>query len=220
MIVIEFVDTADYTFPSAERHFIQGVTNAAETSVRTLLPQLKDRIEMTVKTGSKVIPTTGEMGAAVGQKSHVIWTVDPSRSEGLLGIAKTHLRPMLFHELNHVVRKQGQSKAALSQRTILDFVASEGLATAFERDEGGRQPPWGQYPPEAQSWVYELIALPPDASFHHWMFRHPDGRRWIGYRAGTYVVDQAVKVSGLSPSELVEMPTKEIFKLASFPLST
>ncbi len=133
MIVIEFVDTADYTFPSTERHFIQGVTNAAETSVRTLLPQLKDRMEMTVKTGSKVIPTTGELGAAVGHKGHVIWTVDPSRPEGLLEIAKAHLRPMLFHELNHVVRKQGQSKAALLQRTILDFVASEGLATAFER---------------------------------------------------------------------------------------
>ena len=218
MIVVGFVDTAEYVFLPAERHFIQQITNVAEADVRTRLPQLKDRIKMTVKTSAKVIPTTGAMGATIGQKGHIVWTVDPSRPEGLLGIAKAYLRPTLFHELNHVVRKQGQSHAALLQRTILDFVVSEGLATTFERDEGGQKPLWGQYPSEVQSWVHELIGLPPEAPFHDWMFRHPDGRRWIGYKAGTYIVDRAAKASGLSSSKLVELSTKKLFELAGFPL--
>lgn len=217
MIVTRFSDTDESVFSAAERALIQEVATTTEYSVRMRLPHLINRIELTVKAGLITLPNIGVMGATIGRKGRVVCTVDPSCAQGTLAIVRSQLRPMLFHELNHVMRKKGQSKAALSQRTLLDFVASEGLATVFERDEGGGQPPWGQYPLEVQKWVKEIIDLPADASQQHWMFRHPDGRRWIGYKAGTYLVDQAVVAAGLSSSaELVEAPAAKIFELAGF----
>ncbi len=98
--------------------------------------------------------------------------------------------------------------------SFMDSVVSEGLATAFERDSGGRQPPWGEYPEQVRTWVHELLRLPLSAPYHHWMFHHPDGRRWIGYRAGTYIADEAIAASGRSAAELVLTPTDEILKMA------
>lgn len=45
------------------------------------------------------------------------------------------------------------------------------------------------------------------------MFKHPDGRRWIGYRAGVYIVDQAQRKSGLSAAKLVNSSTYEILRV-------
>lgn len=46
------------------------------------------------------------------------------------------------------------------------------------------------------------------------MFRHPDGRRWIAYKVGTYLVDRAVRASGKTPAELVVTSTRELVELA------
>lgn len=89
-----------------------------------------------------------------------------------------------------------------------------GLATAFERDAGGARPLWGEYQNNVREWVEELLTLPVDAPYQQWMFSHPDGRRWIGYRTGTFIADQATLKSGLSSAELVRTPTEEILKLS------
>ena len=91
-------------------------------------------------------------------------------------IAETHLRPTLFHELHHMAR------GPLGLDSLIDFVITEGLATAFERDFAGAAYPWSEYPDDASDWAAELLALPSSARREDWMFRHPDGRRWIGYR--------------------------------------
>ena len=46
------------------------------------------------------------------------------------------------------------------------------------------------------------------------MFKHPDGRRWIGYRAGVYIVDQAQKKAGLSATNLVNASTYDVLRYA------
>jgi len=46
------------------------------------------------------------------------------------------------------------------------------------------------------------------------MFKHPDGRRWIGYRSGAYIADKAMKASGLTASELARTSTAKILELA------
>ncbi|MEL6383316.1 MAG: DUF2268 domain-containing putative Zn-dependent protease [Cyanobacteria bacterium J06626_18] len=211
-----FVDKDDCVFSHKERDCIQRTAGTAETDARTFLPQLPLRIELTVQTGSSVIPETGELGAA-DRPNHISWTVDPSHASSILDIVRTQLRPTLFHELNHIVRKLGMSHEQLLQRTLMDRVISEGLATAFERDAGGRQSPWGQYPNDVQTWVEELLALPTHVSNQHYiqlMSRHPDGRRWIGYRVGTYLVDCAIAKSGLTAAELVSIPTTRILEIA------
>jgi hypothetical protein len=98
----------------------------------------------------------------------------------------------------------------------MDEVITEGMATAFERDIAGVSPPWGMYPEDVVDWVNELIALPPGADSSYWVrARHPDGRRWIGMRAGTYLVDQAMKASGQSAADIVSASTDEVLNMAT-----
>lgn len=194
------------------RELIHEVATEAEAEARLHLPGLADRLILLVYSGSNVIPEAG-VGAAAIAPGVVACTVDPNHPAGLKQIVKSELRITLLHELHHLVRGfvlYGGRPA----RTFMDFVVAEGLATAFERDVGGRTPPWGEYPDEVRDWVGELLALPLDAPYHHWMFTHPDGRRWIGYRTGTYIADQAIAASGMSAAALAALETDEVLRLA------
>ena len=122
---------------------------------------------------------------------------------------KSQLRPTLFHEWHHLVRTQTGPVVSL-----MDHVIAEGMATVFERDFAGAPAPWGEYPADVSTWVKELMALPPNAQREHWMSRHPDGRRWIGYKAGAYLVDRAVNASGKSVAELVSVRAEDVIRLA------
>lgn len=96
----------------------------------------------------------------------------------------------------------------------MDRVVTEGLATAFERDFGHADPPWGEAGPEMMEWTHELLLQPATASQDDWMSRHPDGRRWIGMRAGTFIVDRAMRAYGRSAESLVSASTDEVLWLA------
>jgi hypothetical protein len=96
-------------------------------------------------------------------------------------------------------------------------VVSEGLATVFERDFAGTPTPWGAYPEDVATWVAEIVALPANARRDHWMVRPPDGRRWIGFKVGAYLVDRVIKVSGRSAADLVSTSTEEIVRIALGP---
>ena len=213
MICRLFLDADDQRFfPPDARAAIGKVCDATEPEVRTLLPTLPATVELAAQTGRFVIPETGEAGSAA-TPVRVNWTVDPSRPGGVAAVARTQLRFTLFHELHHLARGW-VFYGGTPRISFMDGVVSEGLATAFERDAGGRVPPWGQYPQEALTWVAELLQLPLTASYEQWMFQHPDGRRWIGYRAGTYIADQAIAASGSSAADLVLVPTAEILRIA------
>jgi hypothetical protein len=72
------------------------------------------------------------------------------------------------------------------------------------------------YPENVADWVNELMALPPGAGTSYWVrARHPDGRRWIGMRAGTYLVDRAMKATGKSAADLVSTSTEEVVDIAT-----
>jgi uncharacterized protein YjaZ len=120
------------------------------------------------------------------------------------------LRATLLHEWYHLVRE-----AKLPTRSLADRAVSEGLATAFEREVGGRPTPWGAYPAEVDAWTDEFLALPEDAPVRDWMHRHPDGRRWIGFKVGTRLADRARQRSGLSLTELATVPTTQIVAWAT-----
>jgi hypothetical protein len=210
-----FLDTDDQRFfPEDARSAIREVCKATEPEVRALLPNLPSTIELVALTGTaaSVIPETGEVGTALNP-NRVRWTADPTRPGGVAAVARAQLRFTLFHELHHCARGWVLSGGP-PQTSFMEGVVSEGLATAFERDAGGRLPPWGKYPEEAAAWVAELVQLPLTAPYNEWMFRHSDGRRWIGYRAGTYIADKAIAASGLSAAELVLVPTDEILTMA------
>jgi hypothetical protein len=197
-----------HTFTPAERDAIFDVAGRAVPEVRRVLPGTPASILLRVRsaTASSVIPETGETGSN-SPPNVVNWQVDPSRAGGVVGVAQRELRATLFHEIHHVVRF-----AAVVDRGIQGDAIREGLATAFERDFAGAQPPWGRFPvdADADAWTRELLALPEAAPRHDWLFMHPDGRRWIAFRVGTHLVDLAMHASGTTSADLVQVPAREI----------
>ena len=141
--------------------------------------------------------------------NRVYWSVDADRGGGIVATAETHLRAMLFHEMHHLVRD-----TTISRVSLMDHVISEGMASVFERDYAGASYPFTEYPADVADWVAELVAIPASTDVNQWMFRHPDGRRWIGFRAGTYLVERAMAASGGSAAELVATPTLRVMELA------
>lgn len=208
-LTIRFLRSESYTFTRADRRAIEDGSRSAIAEVRRLLPGVPEHIEFTVRPGTDVSPETGQGGDAMPPNG-VMLRVDPSRPGGIDAIVKAWLRPLIFHELHHLVRYTSEPPDSL-----VDHAVTEGMATAFERDFAGAKPLWGQYPEDVAEWATALLALPADAARTEWLFRHPDGRRWIGYKAGTYWVDKAKAKTGRSAADLVGVPSQEILSLAS-----
>ncbi|WP_447928309.1 DUF2268 domain-containing putative Zn-dependent protease [Vreelandella sp. EE27] len=213
MITPLYLDTRDGRhFDEAARDAIEQTCADVEPQVREHLPMLPGDMELTCQTGKMVIPETGEMGLAVSA-TRVGWTVDASQGQSVAHIAREQLRYTLFHELHHLARGWVIHRDE-PRTTFMEGVVSEGLATVFERDVGGRRTPWGDYPANVDVWVEELLALPVTAPYFQWMIQHDDGRRWIGYRAGTWIAERAIRASGRSAAALVNVPTSEILAMA------
>ena len=209
--LVEFDERGPYEFPPAERRFIEEIATDAYSDAARLLPSLPPDVVVRVSAGSNVVERTGAAASVVGRRM-VHWTVDPNRPGGVTATARAHLRPTLFHEFHHLARGIGTGR--MPTRTLMDAVVHEGLATAFERDFAGVTYPWAEYPPDVDVWLGELMDQPAGASRDEWMIRHRDGRRWIGYRAGAYMVDRAIAASGFSAAELVSVPPADIVRLA------
>lgn len=208
-IDVHLLSSDDYEFTADDAETIRHEASRAEPEVRDLLPGLRNRLNLVVTTGGGVIPETGEVGFAASPDV-VNWKVDVDY--GVVDVASAHLRHVLFHELHHCVRMVRHP----SYYTVdwYDGAVFEGLATVFER-EAGWSPPFGEYPvDEVEAWADQLFAQPVDHTFQHWKFEHPDGRRWISYRVGAWVVDRAIERSGRSAAELVWEPTEAIVGLA------
>lgn len=207
-LTIRFLRSESDTFTRAERRAIEDGSRAAIAEVRRLLRGVPSHIELTVRPGTDVIPETGETGDAMPPNG-LMFTVDPSRPGGVAAITESWLRPFLFHEIHHLVRYASENPS-----TLVEHAITEGMATAFERDFAASAPPWGLYPGNTAEWASELLAQPGSVSQKDWMFNHPDGRRWIGYKVGTYWVDQVKAKTGKSAADLVATPASEILTLA------
>jgi hypothetical protein len=211
-ITVEYPSQDGHVFSTDERQTIQRIADQTEREVRRILPKLPQEIVLEVRAGTDVISETGDNGVAL-DPGRIGWMVDATRAEGVKAIAERHLRAALFHEMHHLVRGWTVKDGRVPGDTVMDAAISEGLATAFARDFANARDPWSEYPKEVASWAEEVMTLPKDAAYDEWMFKHPDGRRWIGYKVGVYVVDQAIAASGRSAADLATTSAEQIVAL-------
>lgn len=188
----------------------EGKILRAADAVRKLLKNVPSDVTFVVHTNSyDCIPETGD-GAYTQNSRLILLSIDmglPYGEEKLI----EQVRGSIFHELNHAARfEQGIWHKAFMDRCLL-----EGLATVFERDYGGAKPLWGEYDAdECRAWIEEIKDKFTEDQHYQYMFRHEDGRRWIGYKVGTYLIDEAKKNSGKTVIELTKLDCKDILLLA------
>lgn len=220
MIVIRTPGTPRW--PEVARAQVEAIARDTVAELQSWLPDLPPAITLSCTLGTRVIPGLG-FGASALDAQTIGLVVQPGPADTIADtIADTlakHLRHALFHESHHLVRGWVRYGGAQRYPRVIDGVICEGLASAFERDAAGYAAPWCDYPAEAEVrvWVDELRALPRWAKRRHWMFQHPDGRRWIGYRAGTWIADRAMQASGRDAAQLVATPSAQILALAGLP---
>lgn len=200
--------------PDTLRQRITQIAERATRDVAVLLPGTPSAWTLEIGTGPMVIPETGEVGFARAP-TRITWTVNPAAPGGISAIVEARLRKVLFHELHHVARGWTREGGA-PVTSIMDAVVAEGMATVFAREHAGDVAPWGVPPAEVADWARELAELPPSAlgAYGQWMFQHPDGRRWIGYRTGTWLVDEAERRGCGSSVTLVRVATSKVVACA------
>jgi uncharacterized protein YjaZ len=207
---VKFFETEDQSFSWGERFTIEALVTTTVDEVRAQLPHVPDELVVRVQASEADAVLENGQDAEVDPPDGVIWMVNPHHALGASRIAKEQLRATLFHQLNHLVRM-----AEIPTASMLDRAVSEGLAITFERDYAAVSKPWGWYPSNVAAWVDELGRVPDSALSKDWMYRHPDGREWVAQKAGTYLIDRAIRNSGRSSIELVAVPTKQILALAN-----
>lgn len=120
-----------------------------------------------------------------------------------------YLRTTAGHEMVHAV---SYFNVAGFTPAPLQAVVYEGLATVFEKQQGGL-PLWGVYEDDTtmRSWLKELQALPVDRKNYEYLFAHPDGRKWVVYKTGTWLIEQLL-ANGWQFDELLLLPYQEVLR--------
>lgn len=120
----------------------------------------------------------------------------------------------LYHEFHHLVRGWTVEHNEFLP-SIPNAAVNEGLAVVFAEQMSGVHESWLDYPDNVAQWLDEILELPLRSDYQQWMMgTHPDGRKYVGYRVGNYVIDSALKHSGLSINELTFKPVAELIEIA------
>jgi hypothetical protein len=191
------------------RGVVCRVAAAAEHVARPLLAPLPDRIDLFVKQGHVSVPGTGI--AAWTRPGNILLSIDVADARGVVGVVEADVLSGLVHEFHHLAR----FASCREEPSLVGSAVVEGLGTVFEREVTGRMPPWGTYDSSTiDGWIAELRAQPPDVDTAPWLFVHPDGRRWIAYRAGTRLVERACEAMDATAGDLVTVSATDIVEAA------
>jgi hypothetical protein len=115
---------------------------------------------------------------------------------------RSELRATLLHELHHLVRYE----------TVVDRDLQGGRGSRRTRDGvrsrlRRREATMGPVPERGRLMAREVLAVPPGRARDGWRRRRPDGRRCVAMRVRTSLVDRAMRASGKTGAELVQVPT-------------
>ena len=205
----------------ANKPFVEAHVEKYFDEVKSLLPELPDDIYIWLD-NDYLIPETGEGGYSYGPETISI-AFDTEFKDKTIQLA--HLRETIFHEAYHLTQGHTREKPKVIYKTALDPSIYEGCATVFEREYAGSTPLWGRYAQHTIStlkqWQHLLMEIPSDeyygdrTVYNKWAFYDSDtDERWRVYKVGTWIVDEALKKSGLDILDLRLKSADDILKLA------
>lgn len=207
----------NHEWTAKEKKLINKLIKKSEKEVRQLLPDLPQDIEVDVQIIDRNIDVVGGVSGRTESNVPALVIIEVSKvfPGGITAAVDAALRSTLFHEFHHLSRgwaiKDNKYGPGISTAAV-----NEGLAVVFSEEYTKVKFEANGYPEEADSWVNEILALPKEANYQKWMFQHPDGRTSIGYRAGHFIIRQAMANSGKDVIELSQLPPKDVLKLAGY----
>ena len=209
-------DSLKFTEP--QKVFIREVISNSEKEVRALLPKLPDSIKVIVEAVDWNLDiVSGVTGRTeTNNPPLVLVQVSHNYKGGVIDSVYQGIKSTIFHEFHHLSRGWAIQDNKFSYG-IPNAMVNEGLAVAFTEVYTGNINEVNAYTDEAANWVKEILALPLDASYSDWvMGEHPDGRTYIGYRTGNFLVRKAMIESRKTILDLSELMPNEIIKLAGY----
>lgn len=204
------------SFTAEQKEIIQEIITNSEVEIRALLPQLPDSITVAVEIVDWDLDVVGGVTGRTETNSPPFVAIQISEKfpGGVTAASQTALKHTIFHEFHHLSRGWAIQDNVFGPGIPIAAV-NEGLAVVFS-EEYTHQSMEADSPPEAEvaeQWMKEILALPEDANYQHWMFEHPDGRQSIGYRTGNYIIRKAMANSGKNVLELSKNTPDEIWNL-------
>ncbi len=205
-------------FTQSQKVFIREVINNSEKEVRALLPKLPDSIKVIVEAVDWNLDIVGGVTGRTETNNPPLVLVQISHNYkgGVIDSVYQGVKSTIFHEFHHLSRGWAIQDNKFSYG-IPNAMVNEGLAVAFTEIYTGNINEVNAYTDAADNWVKEILALPLDASYSDWVMGvHPDGRTYIGYRTGNFLIRKAMTKSRKTILELSELMPNEIIKLAGY----
>lgn len=125
---------------------------------------------------------------------------------------KTEIARTLIHEYMHVVREQ---YVPWENGTLLDSLIAEGLTQSFEIEVQPELPPSIYATSFTENELQGLWDKAKDIldqrgwADDEWFFGGENIKRWSGYSLGFKLVQDKIRESGLKPSELYKLTSKD-----------
>ena len=198
---------------------LDSLAQSTEAKMREVFPNLPGKITLTVSTMDRDVEIVdGVTGVTFNHKpdgeiSVQISTVYPG---GTIAAIRAGFETVLYHEFHHLIRGWSIHQNEFEQGIFIATI-NEGLAVVFAEENTGRKQVANAFPIEAEDWAKEILELPKDADYQEWVAGyHPDGRTFIGYRIGNYIVRKAMENSGKDIVTISRLTPAEIWELAGF----
>jgi tetratricopeptide (TPR) repeat protein len=211
-------EEAPFKFTLEDKQLIDSIIIQSEKEIRALLPKLTENIRLVVTIIDRNIDEVGGVTgrAETHMPGEILVEISNVFPGGIKEAAKTALASTLFHEIHHIYRGWAIRDNKFGPG-ISNAMVNEGLAVAFSEIYTGDLTDGNSYTDDADNWVKEILLLPLDASYAQWvMGEHPDGRTYIGYRAGNYLIHKTMEKSKMNILELSELSPNEILKIGGY----
>jgi hypothetical protein len=214
---IQFKDGARYGVKPEEERLITDIITGAEEEVRALVPALPESISVIVTFVDESFDYWGTSMGLNGRSDApgvVVIDISTGFPGGISAAVNRNLSRLVFHEFHHLARGWTMTGNKFGPGIPIAAV-NEGLAVVFSEEYAHGTFEELSDPEDGDLWLQEILALPVDANYGHWMSQHPDGRFAIGYRTGMYLVRKAMVDSGKNILELSDLSPDEILGMVA-----